>query len=172
MNALDSFLWRLNIEHDDKDKPALAQQYEKLASKFNELYLAGKERSREAMALALEKANEKMTAMGAFSVERGEKLKHYLTRDLDQTLADARHRGEGAKERLNPGRLGVGALSSRVAALDATGNALHSRLVLSAPARCSIKAIDFLAWSCHRAVSRSLQNRNHRMHRRTRMTGS
>ena len=100
MNALDSFLWRLNIEHDDKDKPALAQQYEKLASKFNELYLAGKERSREAMALALEKANEKMTAMGAFSVERGEKLKHYLTRDLDQTLADAQHRGEGAKSGL------------------------------------------------------------------------
>lgn len=114
------------MEHDDQDKPALAQQYDKLASKFNELYLAGKERSREAMALALEKANEQMTAMGAFSAERGAELKHYLARDLDQTLADAQHLGEGAKERLNPGRLGAGALSSLAAALDATGNALHS----------------------------------------------
>ena len=117
---------RLTVEHSDQDKAKLAQQYDKLASKFNELYLAGKERGREAMSAALEKAHEQLDAVGEFSAEQGADLKKYLARDLDQTIADAQHLGEAAKERLNPGRLGAGALSSLAAVLELTGNALHT----------------------------------------------
>ena len=41
------------MENDDQDKSRLAEQYDNLASKFNELYLAGKERGRESMSVAL-----------------------------------------------------------------------------------------------------------------------
>lgn len=114
------------MENSEQEKAKLAQQYDKLASKFNELYLAGKERGRESMAVALEKAHEQMTALGEFSAEQGEVLKQYLARDLDQTISDAQHLGEEAKERLHPARLGAGALSSLATVLELTSNALHS----------------------------------------------
>ena len=37
------------MANNDQDKARLAQQYDKLASKFNEIYLAGKARGRESM---------------------------------------------------------------------------------------------------------------------------
>jgi len=114
------------MELSEQEKAKLAQQYDKLASKFNELYLAGKERGRESMTVALEKAHEQMTALGEFTAEHGAELKNYMARDLDQTLADAQQLGEEAKERLNPGRLGAGALASLAAVLESTGNALHA----------------------------------------------
>lgn len=114
------------MESTQEEKAKLGQQYDKLASKFNELYLAGKERGRDAMAVALEKAREQMTTMGEISAERGEELKQYLARDLDQTIADAQKLGEEAKERLHPSRLGAGALASLATVLELTGNALHS----------------------------------------------
>ena len=114
------------MEISEQEKAKLAQQYDKLASKFNELYLAGKERGRESMAVALEKAHEQMAALGEFSAEHGAELKKYLARDLDQTLSDVQHLGEEAKERLNPGRLGAGALASLAAVLESSGNALQS----------------------------------------------
>lgn len=114
------------MELSEQEKAKLAQQYDKLAGKFNELYLAGKERGREAMSVALEKAHEQMAALGEFSAEHGAELKKYMARDMDQTIADAQHMGEEAKERLNPGRLGAGALASLAAVLESTGNALQS----------------------------------------------
>lgn len=114
------------MENKDKDTDKLARQYDMLASKFNELYLAGKERGRESMSVALEKAHEQLTALGEFSAEQGEELKQYLNRDLDQTISDAQQLGEEAKERLNPARLGAGALSSLATVLELTGNALRS----------------------------------------------
>lgn len=123
------------MDTHDQDKARLAQQYDRLASKFNELYLAGKERGRESMTAALEKAREQLTALGEVSAERGEELKQYLARDLDQTMADAQKLGEEAKERLNPSRLGAGALASLATVLAATGNALQS---LSQKARGSL----------------------------------
>jgi hypothetical protein len=110
----------------DQNKEKLERQYDLLAGKFKELYLAGNERGREAMAVALEKAREQMTSLGEFSSEQGEVLKQYLARDLDQTISDAKQFGEEAKERLHPARLGAGALSSFAAVLELTGNALHS----------------------------------------------
>lgn len=114
------------MENSDQDKARLARQYDLLASKFNELYLAGKERGREAMSIALEKAHEQLTALGEFSAEQGAELKQYLARDLDQTISDAQQLGEEAKERLHPARLGAGALSSLATVLELTGNALRS----------------------------------------------
>lgn len=114
------------MELSEQEKAKLAQQYDKLASKFKELYLAGKERGRESMAVALEKAHEQMTAVGEFSAEHGAELKKYMARDLDQTIADAQHLGEEAKERLHPSRLGAGALSSLASVLELTSNALHA----------------------------------------------
>jgi Zn finger protein HypA/HybF involved in hydrogenase expression len=114
------------MENNDQDKSRLAEQYDKLASKFNELYLAGKERGRESMSVALDKAHEQMTALGEFSAEQGAELKQYLARDLDQTISDAQQLGEEAKERFHPARLGAGALSSLATMLEFTGNALHS----------------------------------------------
>lgn len=114
------------METTEQQKAKLAQQYDKLASKFSELYLAGKERGRESMTVALAKAHEQLTALGEFSAEQGEELKQYLSRDLDQTLADAQQLGEEAKERLHPARVGAGALASLASALEATSNALRS----------------------------------------------
>ncbi len=114
------------MENNDSDKDKLAHQYDLLASKFKEVYLAGKERGRESMSIALEKAHEHLTTLGEFSAEQGEELKQYLVRDLDQTIADAQQLGEQAKERLHPARLGAGALSSLATVLELTGNALRS----------------------------------------------
>lgn len=114
------------MENTDQEKATRAQQYDKLASKFKEIYLAGKERGHEAMAVALEKSHEQMASLGEFSAEHGAELKKFMARDLDQTLSDAQNLGEEAKERLNPGRLGAGALASLAAVLESAGNALQS----------------------------------------------
>ena len=114
------------MENNEQDKSRLAEQYDMLASKFNELYLAGKERGREAMSVALDKANEQLIELGEFGAEQGEELKQYLARDLDQTISIAQHLGEEANERLHLAQLGAGALSSLATVLELTGNALHS----------------------------------------------
>ena len=114
------------MESQEHDKSRLAQQYDIYASKFHELYLASKDRGREAMSAALEKAREQLTAVGEFSAEQGEVFKQYLARDLDQTIEDAQQLGEATKERLNPARVGGGALASLASALEVTGNALRS----------------------------------------------
>lgn len=114
------------MENNDQDKSKLAAQYDQLASKFNELYLAGKERGRESMTVALDKAQEQLTALGEFSSEHGEQLKQFLARDLDQAISVAHHLGDEAKERFNPSRLGAGALASLATALELTSNALHN----------------------------------------------
>jgi hypothetical protein len=119
-------LQEMTMKDFDQKTEKLEQQYDKLAGKFNELYLAGKERGRESMAVALEKAREQLTALGEFSSEQGEVLKQYLARDLDQTISDVQQLGDEAKVRLHPARLGAGALSSLSTVLELTGNVLHS----------------------------------------------
>ena len=109
-----------------QDKSRLEAQYDKLADKFTEVYLAGRDRSREAMSQAMDKAHEQLTTLGEFSTEQGQVLKEYLARDLDQTIADAQLLGQEAKERLHPSRLGAGALASLASALELTSHALKS----------------------------------------------
>jgi DNA-directed RNA polymerase subunit RPC12/RpoP len=111
---------------NNQDHEKLAQYYDKLARQFNELYLAGKERGREAMQVALEKAHKELSALGEFSTEQSEVLKKHLARDLDQTIIYAQKLGEEAKDKLHPSRLGAGALSSLATALELTSHALHT----------------------------------------------
>ena len=114
------------METHDHDKNRLVEQYDKMASKFNDLYLTGKERGRESMSAALDKAHEQLTEVGEFSIEHGRELKQFLARDLDQTISAAQHLGEKAKDRFNPARLGAGALSSLATALELSSDTLHS----------------------------------------------
>ncbi|MDP1597176.1 MAG: hypothetical protein Q8S46_00730 [Methylotenera sp.] len=116
-----------NSNHDE-NKDRLAEQYDLFANKFKALYLAEKERGAEAVSTALEKAREQLTTLGELSEEQGEVLKTYLDRDLEQTISDAKWLGEEAKEKLNPARLGAGALSSLASVLELTNNAIHSLL--------------------------------------------
>lgn len=114
------------MNNNDQDQDKLAQKYDMLANKFKELYQAGKDHSSESMSVALEKAREQLTALGEFSAEQGEELKQYLSRDLEQTMLDAQRMGEEAKVKLNPARLGAGALASIGSILELSGNALRS----------------------------------------------
>jgi isocitrate dehydrogenase len=49
-----------------------------------------------------------------------------LARDLEQTIADAQHLGDDAKNHFNPSRIGAGALASISSMLELTSNALRS----------------------------------------------
>lgn len=111
-----------NQEHD---KSARTAQYDKLADKVVETYLAGRERGLAAMLSAMEAVSAQMTALGEFSVEQGQEFRRFLERDLEQTVADAHKLGEEAKEHLHPARLGAGALASLASALEFTSQALH-----------------------------------------------
>ena len=114
------------METHEYDKGRLAEQYDRLAGKFNDLYVAGKERGRESMTVAMDKAHDQLAALGEFSSGQGQKLKQYLARDLDQAISFTHHVGEEARDRLNPARLGAGALSSLASALEASSDALHT----------------------------------------------
>jgi hypothetical protein len=74
------------MKNNDQETSRLAEQYDKLASKYNELYLTGKQRGRESMSVALDEAHDQLAALGEFSAEQGAELKQYLARDLDQTI--------------------------------------------------------------------------------------
>lgn len=114
------------METIDKTKTNVARQYDLLAHKFSEIYSAGKERGRESMAEALEKARAHLTSLGELSAEQGEELKQYLARDLDQTMVDFEQLGDQAKDWFNPSRLGAGALSSLASVLQSGESTLHS----------------------------------------------
>lgn len=114
------------MDNEEQVKGRIEAQYDKLARRFNELYREGREQGREAMATALETARRQLTELGEFSTERGEELKHYLGRDLEQLLADVRGLGGEAREQLHPSRLGAGALASLADALAFTSKALQS----------------------------------------------
>lgn len=108
----------------NQSKAEVVRKYDAFAQKFNEIYLAGTTRGRVAMSTALDQASEQLTAAGEFTTAQGDELKHFLSRDLDQTVADMRHMSEEAKIKLNPSRLAAGALSSITRVLEASSEAL------------------------------------------------
>ena len=109
-----------DVEHTGDE---VADQYDQLAERFKELFESGAEKSSEFAATAMEKARQQLTAAGAFSEEQGKNLKVFLERDFSQMAQTMR---DGAKEKLNPSRVSVGALSSLYALLNAAGLALSS----------------------------------------------
>ncbi|MDX8396036.1 MAG: NADP-dependent isocitrate dehydrogenase [Mariprofundaceae bacterium] len=98
-------------------------QYDQLADKFKELFDASAEKSADFAKEAMEKAREQLTTAGAFTEEQGQKLKGFLERDFGQIAHSMR---EEAQQRLNPARLGAGALASLSSLLDVAGSALSS----------------------------------------------
>ena len=98
-----------------------ADQYDLLAARFKEIFEASAEKSAEVARAALEKAREQLTAAGAFSEEQGKRLKALMERDVAQMAAEFKNQ---AAEKLNPGRLGVGAVSAFVSVVRAAGQTL------------------------------------------------
>jgi len=94
------------VEEEQKKEE---DQYDQLAARFKELFESGTEKSAEFAHTALEKARQQLTAAGAFSEEQGQKLKGFMERDFAQLATSMR---DEARERLNPARLGAGALAS------------------------------------------------------------
>ncbi len=114
------------IAHMDADAGVgdeAADQYDQLAARFKELFEAGAEKSSEFAQTAMEKARQQLTAAGTFSEEQGKNLKAFLERDFAQVATSMR---EGAAEKLNPQRVGAGALASLSTLLNMAGSALSS----------------------------------------------
>ena len=110
------------IDHmdDDAEADAAADQYDELAERFEKLFEDGAEKSNEFAKEAMEKARKQLTSAGKFSEEQGQKLKSFLERDFS---ALANSMADEAKLRLNPARVGAGALASIHSLLSAAGSA-------------------------------------------------
>jgi isocitrate dehydrogenase len=123
MNADPNTQQNTTTEHTDTPETA---RYDRFVELSREMFDKGQERGREAWEKAMEMARQQLTAAGDFSHEQGEAFKRYLRRDLDQTVADMRQLGAEAQDRLNPARLGAGALSSLSRLLYAAGGAMQA----------------------------------------------
>ncbi|MDX8403485.1 MAG: NADP-dependent isocitrate dehydrogenase [Mariprofundaceae bacterium] len=96
-------------------------QYDEMAARFKDLFEAGAEKSSEFAQIAMEKAREQLTSAGEVSEEQGQKLKKFLERDFGQLTETLR---DEARIKLNPSRLGAGALASISSLLEVAGSAL------------------------------------------------
>lgn len=102
-----------------------ARLYDKLAERAQELFRAGKDKSAEAIESAVELARKQLTEAGIFSSERGKALKEYLLKDLARFKEFSRELGEETKSKLEPVRLGKGALASLSSLLHSTSETLQ-----------------------------------------------
>ena len=100
-----------------------ADQYDELADRFHEEFEAGAEKTTEFAQKAMDKAREQLTVAGKFTEEQGHKLKEFLENDFSRVAQEMK---KGAQEKLNPSRLGAGALASMSKLLHKTGVALSS----------------------------------------------
>jgi len=98
-----------------------ADQYDELAAKFKELFESGAEKTSEVAHATMENAREQLTHAGAFTEEQGQKLKGFLERDFGHIATNIRDEG---RIKLNPARLGHGALASISSLLQVAGTAL------------------------------------------------
>ena len=98
-----------------------AEQFDALADKFKEEFESGADKTSEFAQSALEKARQALTDAGRFTEEQGQKLKVFMENDFARV---AKGMKEDAKEKLNPARLGTGALASISSLLHAAGSAL------------------------------------------------
>ena len=96
-------------------------QYDALAARAKEIFESGAERTSEFAQAAIETAREQLTAAGTFTEEQGQRLKTFLEHDISRMAASVRHE---AKTRLDPARLGVGALASLTSVMKAAGSAI------------------------------------------------
>ena len=85
--------------------------YDSFVAKAHEVFVDGRDKTREAMQSAIEKAREQMTTLGELSSEQGKQFQRYMQRDLEQIARYFRDVGEEAKDQLQPARMGAGALA-------------------------------------------------------------
>jgi isocitrate dehydrogenase len=102
-----------------------ARLYDKFAERAQELFRASRDKSREALEAAVEKARRQLTESGLFSSERGKAFKEYFMKDFYRFAEYSRELGGEAKEKLEPSRLGTGALASLSSLLHLAGEALR-----------------------------------------------
>jgi isocitrate dehydrogenase len=117
----NAIISHMQAETTSSDKAA--DQYDQLAARFKELFEAGAEKSSEFTHDAMEKARQQLTSAGAFSEEQGKNLKAFLENDFAQMAESVR---KEARLRLNPSRVGAGALSSLSALLGVAESAISS----------------------------------------------
>ncbi len=96
--------------------------YDRMAERAQDLFKTGRDKSREAMEAAVEKARRQMTEAGVFSSERSQAFKEYILKDLERMAVFSRELGDEAKVKLDPTRLGAGALASLSSLLHLAGD--------------------------------------------------
>ncbi len=109
--------------------------YDSFVAKAHEVFVDGRDKTREAMQSAIEKAREQMTTLGELSSEQGKQFQRYMQRDLEQIARYFRDVGEEAKDQLQPARMSAGALATMSVLLHKCSDAL---LQLSIKAEAAI----------------------------------
>lgn len=115
----------MDKSNPEVNKERLAEQYDQFVAQSHEFFKAGRDMSKDALIVAMDKAREQMTVMGELSAEQAATFKDYMKRDLEQTADDMSRLGEAAKEHLNPTRLGAGALSTVASLLQLSADSLR-----------------------------------------------
>ena len=113
-----------NGKESETKSSKISALYDRFAERSHEIFEQSQEKGHEAWGKAMDIARQQLSSAGEFSVEQGEAFKQYLIRDLHQTAEDMHNLGAEAKERLNPARLGAGALSTLSKLLHAAGGAI------------------------------------------------
>lgn len=98
--------------------------YDSFVAKAHEVFVDGRDKTREAMQAAIEKAREQMTTLGELSSEQGKQFQRYMQRDLEQIARYFRDVGEEAKDQLQPARMSAGALATMSVLLHKCSDAL------------------------------------------------
>jgi len=112
-------------KHEEKQTAdKIETQYDKYVSQFQDLLASSQKKGREGMEAAIAAARENLTALGEINTEQGKLFSEYLKRDLAQTSKDMQHLGTEAQDRLNPSRIGAGALAATTEALRLFGHTL------------------------------------------------
>lgn len=86
------------------------EHFEKLANRARELFEESADKSRASLEAALETAKKEMVAAEAFTAEKGEQLRKFVTRDLALTRDELESAVHGAAQGLSPERIGYGVL--------------------------------------------------------------
>lgn len=115
----------MDKSNPDVSKERLAEQYDQFVAKSHEFFKAGRDVSKDALIVAIDKSREQMTLLGELSAEQAASFRDYMKRDLEQTAEDMNRLGETAKERLNPSRVGAGALTTLASLLQSSADLLR-----------------------------------------------
>lgn len=111
----------MGTEQETEKKKIEIGLYEKFAARAKDIMDEAKEKTSEAVEVAIEKAKEEMIEAGEFGREQGEKFKAFLERDTKIARENLVKVGQSAMEMLNPGRVSAGLQNVLVSILDQLG---------------------------------------------------